>query len=70
MFQNKVDQLKVLIDKYKPHVLFLSEANYSIDSIWETYGLDEYNIEVTDQKMNYKMSRQILLIDKRLIYTR
>ena len=44
--------------------------SYNIESIWNTYGLEDYNIEFTDQKMNYKVSRQILLIDKRLMYER
>ena len=70
LFQNKVDHLKILIDKYKPNILSISKANYNIESIWNTYGLEDYNIEFTDQKMNYKVSRQILLIDKRLMYER
>ena len=70
LFRNKIYHLKIVFDKYKPNVVSLSEANYDICLNQNNHYFLDYFVEFTDQKDNINMSRQILLIDKRLNYTR
>ena len=70
LFHNKLDHIRIILDEHKPHIASFSEANYKIDNEFHTLGLEGYNIEYTDQKMNYNIARQILLIDTRLKYSR
>ena len=70
LLQNKVDHIKHLIQLHKPHIFSISEANYDISNKIFNLGLDDYNIEYTDQCNNYNISRQIILIDRRLSYSR
>ena len=69
-FHNKVDHTKYLIGNHKPNIFSISEVNYIIDRENIDARFDSYNIEYTDQKCNYNISRQILLIDSRLEYKR
>ena len=70
-FHNKINDIHNIIDQYKPNVFSISEANYIIDRDNTECGLfDSYNIETTDQLCNFNISRQLLLIDARLQYTR
>merc|ERR1712243_279347 len=66
-FDNKIDDLHYIIDKHKPLIFSISEANYC--NINNTI-IDGYSIETCDFKINYHTSRQILLIHKSLTYTR
>ena len=56
-----------IIDKHKPLIFSISEANYC--NINNTI-IDGYSIETCDFKINYHTSRQILLIHNSLTYTR
>ena len=70
-FHNKINDIHEIIDKYKPNIFSISEANYVIDRDNTDCGLfDSYNIETTDQLCKFNISRQLLLIDARLQYTR
>ena len=70
LLQNKVNHIKHLIQFHKPHIFSISEANYDISNKIFNLGLDDYNIEYTDQCNNYNISRQIILIDRQLSYSR
>ena len=70
LFKNKTDHLKIIIDKYKPNLISLSEANYDIAANDSNHQFLHYNVEFTDQKVGLNLSRQVVLIDKRLNYTR
>ena len=66
-FDNKLDDIHYIIDKHKPLIFSISEANYC--NINKTI-IDGYSIESCDFKIDYHTSRQILLIHKSLTYTR
>ena len=66
-FDNKIDDIHYIIDKHKPLIFSISEANYC--NINKTQ-ISDYNIEVCDFKIGYHTSRQVLLIHNSLTYTR
>ena len=66
--QNKIDHVKYILDTHKPHIFSLSEANYIISRNNHDLKVEGYNYEWTDQKCNYDISRQVVLIDNRLNY--
>lgn len=66
-FVNKIDDIHHMIDKHKPLIMSISEANY--DNL-NKITINDYNIETNDFKVNYHTSRQILLIHKMIDYTR
>ena len=66
-FDNKIDDIHYIIDKHKPLIFSISEANYCNTN--KTIICD-YNIEACDFKIGYHTSRQILLIHNSLTYTR
>ena len=69
-FHNKFNDLSYIIDRYKPDIMTLCEANFHIDrDNSDLKFLDKYNVLTTDQKQNLKISRQVILIDKRLKFT-
>ena len=67
LFSNKVDDLYFLIDKYKPHFISLSEANYNNMDGEQIRG---YSVEMNDLGIGYKISRVVTLIHSTLNYTR
>lgn len=68
--QYKIDHVKYILDKQKPHIFSLSEANYIRSRNNHDIKIDGYNYEWTDQKCNYDISRQVVLVDDRLNYVR
>ena len=58
-FDNKLDDIHYIIDKHKPLIFSISEANYC--NINKTI-IDGYSIESCDFKIGYHTTRQILLI--------
>ena len=66
-FDNKIDDIHYIIDKHKPLIFSISEANYCNTNKTIICG---YNIETCDFKIGYHTSRQILLIHNSLTYTR
>ena len=67
-FENKIDDIKVVLDNLKPHILSIQEANYDF-SLGQTFS--GYNIEynILTNKSNCR-SRTIVMIDKGLNYKR
>ena len=51
-------------------MISLSEANYDIAANDSNHQFLHYNVEFTDQKEGLNLSRKVVLIDKRLNYTR
>ena len=69
--QNKVNDINYKLDKYRPHIFSLSEANFIINRDNEDLNfLHEYNYEIVNGVDNVKMSRQMVLINKQLNYVR
>ena len=66
---NKIDHVKYILDEQRPHIFSLSEANYIISRNNHDIKIGGYNYEWTDQKCNYDISRQVVLIDERLNYS-
>ena len=50
-------KLKIILDKFKLHLVSLSEANFMTNSDDTDIGLGGYNIELTDQSQGYNTSR-------------
>ena len=50
-------KLEIILDKFKPHLVSLSEANFMTNSDDTDIGLGGYNIELTDQNQGYNTSR-------------
>ena len=57
----------MLIDKHKPHVISLAEANYNI---MEGHSIVDYNVEYNDFGIGHNISRMVTLIHKSIRYTR
>ena len=69
--QNKSNDMNYILDRYKPDIFSLSEANLVISRDNGDIGyLSSYNYEYTDQLANFDISRQILIIDKQIVYKR
>ena len=69
--QNKVNDLDYILETYRPDILTLCEANLLLDRDNGDIGfLNSYNYETTDQRVNYNISRQLILINKQLNYKR
>ena len=67
LFKNKINNIYFILDKYKPHIMSISEANY--DNIDRT-DIPDYRIETNDIGVGHDISRQILLIHNTIDYTR
>ena len=67
-FENKVDDIYLLLDTFKPHILSIQEANYdySIGQTFKGYNI-EYNCLTNKSKCR---SRTMIMIDKGLNYKR
>ena len=66
-FGNKRDDILVTIERYKPDIFAIHEANFDIQ---RDRGFDNYNIEYNTICKGYSMSRTILLIKKGISYKR
>ena len=68
-FVNKINDIKEMLDKFKPHVLSMSEAHIkSIDL--KDINIDNYNLEYDNLMENNIMSRSCMLIHKDVKYER
>ena len=65
LFSNKLNDFQIVVDKYTPHIISLSEANYC--NVTKMI-FPEYNIEINDLGIGYSQSRVLLLIHKSLQY--
>ena len=59
LFKNKLDDLYFVLDKYKPHIVSLSEVNYENN---DRILIPDYRIETNDLGVGHNISRQLLLI--------
>ena len=59
LFKNKLDDLYFVLDKYKPHIVSLSEATYDNN---DRILILDYRIEANDIGVRHNISRQLLLI--------
>lgn len=66
-FSNKLDDINIINDKFRPHIFSILEANYDLV---EKISLDNYSIETDNMQCGNKLSRTIMLINKQLNYTR
>ena len=66
-FSNRLDDIKIIIDKFRPHLFSITEANYDLS---EKITIDNYWVEMDNMKIGNSMARTILLIDKQINYTR
>ena len=63
--------MNYVLDRYNPDIFSVSEANMVIHRDNGDVGyLCNYNFEITDQINNIELSRQILIINKQIIYKR
>ena len=67
LFINKMDDILTIIERHKPKIMSILEANYINDS---GIKIPEYSIEYTDMGVGYGTSRQVLLIHNSIQYTR
>ena len=54
-FHRFTNEIHFILDKYKPDILSLSEANIDLNLDSIDYKIDYYNIETTDQLTNMAM---------------
>ena len=66
-FKNKIHDIYYVLEKYKPHMMSISEANY--DNV-EKMKIKDYSVEHNDLGKGHKISRQILLVHNTIEYTR
>ena len=62
-FSNKIDDIKLVIDKFRPHIFSIVEANYDL---MERQTIEGYNIETDNIGLGTNLARTILLIDKQI----
>ena len=68
LHHNNMIVLDKILDKYKPDILNLCEANININLHKFQNNVDDYNIEVTKQSKISGILRSCLLIHKDVIY--
>ena len=66
-FKTKRDDILITIERYKPDVFAIHEANFHID---QDKGFDNYSVECNTLTKGHKIARTILLIKKGLAYKR
>ena len=66
-FLNKYDDIARMLDFFKPHLLSIQEANYSIETNVRFRG---YNLEYNQLTKTYKTARTVLLIREDISYER
>ncbi len=66
-FKNKRDDILVTIERYKPDIFAIQEANFDIIN---DRGFENYTIESSSLCRGYNISRTILLIKKGVAYKR
>lgn len=70
-FENKINDVQNIINKYKPDIMCLSEAN-----IKKSYkqnilsSFPEYNIELNSMSNNIDISRNAIIINNKIAYSR
>ncbi len=69
-FTTKLHEIKHILDRHKPQILSLSEANIKHDIDHQTYQLHNYNIETALMAHDTGIARTAILIDNNLNYTR
>ena len=71
LFKNKTTQIDQILQKYKPHIISLCEANIekTINNTQNDTYMD-YKVEHTKMSNNTNNSRNAILIKNDLIYTR
>ena len=70
-FQNYIDKLNQIIDKHKPDILALSEANiYTSDHLKHSNIIDGYKIETNLMSKYTGFSRNAILIKDDINYNR
>ena len=70
LFQNKLDMIQELVDREKPEMLYISEANLKIE-IYENpheIKIENYDLIIPKTMTRYKHARLILLIKEGLKY--
>ena len=70
LHQNNMIVLDQILNKYKPDILNLCEANININLHKFQNNVDDYNIEVTKQSTISGISRSCLLVHKDVTYDR
>ena len=66
-FKTKINDIYLIIDKFSPDFLSLSEANYDVNSNTKIPG---YGIESNHLNINNYIARSIVIIKESLSYTR
>ena len=66
LFNDNLDDIRYVLDKYKPHIMSISEANYDNN---DRIQIPDYNIETNDLGVGHDISRQILLVHNTIEYT-
>ena len=66
-FENKLDDLYILLEIHKPDIVSIQEANYDIYSKIKIRG---YSVEYNTLTINYNIARTILLIREGINYKR
>ena len=66
-FKNKRDDILLTIERYKPDIFAIHEANFDI---YKDRGFEDYTIEANILCKGYNISRTILLIKKGIAYKR
>ena len=66
-FKNKRDEILVTIERYKPDIFAIHEANFDLNN---DRGFENYTIEANTLCRGHQISRTILLIKKWVAYKR
>ena len=69
-FHNCVNQMSDIFQNHNPDIACISEANVQIDNMSFMNVFSKYNIEVSLMSNKTQLSRNIILIDKKIKYKR
>ena len=62
-----MDELRIILNKFKPQIWSISEANYDIKG---GQNLTDYKIEYSDMGIGYNLARQVLIVHNSINYIR
>ena len=69
-FENKIDDMSYIIDKFKPDIMAISESNISKKNLTFKNNFSDYNFELNKMYDNYGFSRNALMVKEGISYKR
>ena len=69
-FENKMDEIKNVLQTHKPDIMTIAEANLNLSKCNILTNFPDHNVEVNKMSKIISNSRNILIINKNISYKR